>query len=666
MWRESIIFSIRRSAPVGVGDKLSTRHGIKGVVSRVLPDDEMPVVDGLHADIAFSPLGVVRRGAMGQLREAVATDQGDVPRSGRVFVMRQRQDADAPERCRVRGPERDGPHAASGRGQRYGEMELWALMAHGAQDVARELLSVKRSTARWMDWEAKIAPGDHRELATRALNRYLSIAGIQYSNGQLTGARTPPESACVDIRSSLAKGGDVRDLLEDPDRFADRSGLLVLSLGRTVKVRIRKPDVSFEVSLVPVLPPWLRPSSPSEPHRLTRAYRKLVDTLTFFPNDTGRLRRIVRACVRLALDERHGVGGFLRREVLGRRLTRSARAVIVPRPDLRIDQVAIPSRLAERLFAGLDDRQRSLVLLNRNPTLHRCGVLTLRPVVESRPEASAVIGLPLGILRATGADFDGDQATVVALETEAALTAAEGLLPGAHGLRADAFRPLRPAFPFAGELVDETDAEEDALLADDTSSQQEWCERHHAVLSARLANLGDGWNHPLVARALADAGNAALWNGLSEDEWRARAADEMNVIYRSVRRKGRFGGVLRRELYRRRYVDDERFWRTIQALQAVTERATQAALSTKTGEGTKPFSPSRYFGQPASGTATRLLQRLDPTLDARSLAEALGPSQEPVGMLAWMARPSLASLFQVLANPAPCDPRDPRISWFLA
>lgn len=664
MWRESITYKIRRAAPLGVGDKLSTRHGIKGVVSQVLQDGEMPIADGVRTDIVFSPLGIIRRGAMGQLREAGGADQGAVPRSGRIFVMRQRQDADSPERCRVRGPERDGALAVSGRGQRYGEMEFWALMAHGAPDIAMELLSAHRTTARWLDWEAKVASGDHRQLATRALNRYLSVGGIHYSKGQLITAPASHDDPCEDIRRSLAAGAQMRDLLEDPEGFAKRNGHVVLALGDAVKVRLKKADVTLEIDRIPILPPWLRPSSPSEPHKLTRAYKDLIETLTLFPSNTGRLRQTVRACVSLALDEKHGVGGFLRREVLGRRLTRSARAVIVPRPDLRIDQVAIPSRLAERLFAGLDASQRALVLINRNPTLHRRGVIALRPVVDSSAEASAVIGLPLGVLQALGADFDGDQATVVALETEPALAAAERLLPGSRELRSDTFRPRRPAFPFSGELVDDA-APEEVLRAEEAISQEEWCDRHHALLLDRLASLGDGWSHPLVIRALADEAIVSLWDGLDEEAWRTRAAAEMAVIYRSVRRKGRFGGVLRRELYKRRYVGDDQFWRAVDATQAVTERATQAALSTKTGEGAKPFAPSRYFGHPVSDASVKLLQRLDPTLDAHSVGDALGESQAPSGFLAWMASPEPVELFKALASPTLCNPRDPRISWFL-
>lgn len=236
-------------------------------------------------------------------------------------------------------------------------------------------------------------------------------------------------------------------------------------------------------------------------------------------------------------------------------------------------------------------------------------------------------------------------------------------------MRIDPFRPSTPAFPLAGELAESReDCDEAVIAANETSSQEEWCETHHALLQARLAKLGDGWEHPLVAAALADAGNAALWCGLSDEAWRARAVEEMDVIYRSVRRKGRFGGVLRREIYRRTYQNDALFWQAVQALQAVTERATQAALSTKTGKGTKPFPPGRYFREPGLSAAQKMLRQLDPTLDAQSVGKVVGPSQESAGMLAWMARPSMWTLLELLRAEAGdvTDCRnDPRVSWFL-
>ncbi|MBM3676882.1 MAG: hypothetical protein FJW96_03220, partial [Actinobacteria bacterium] len=405
---------------------------------------------------------------MGQFREAASSAAAtELPRAGAIFVMRQPQDADAPERCRARGPERRA-HKQTHHGQRYGEMEFWALMAHGAEKIAAELLSLQRSTASWVDWETRIDPGEHRKLATRALNRYLAVAGLKIVDGRLAAGKQP--TGVFDIEPKWSGHGDARDKLEDAEYFCERGGLGRLDLGRKVRVALggEGDGSALEIDHIFVIPPWLRPASPDGPHPLSRAYWRLMAKLAWFRAKPDEIDRAVGQCVRLVLDEDKGAGGFLRREVLGRRLTRSARAVIVPRPDLHIDQIAIPDWMAARLFEGLPDANRRLVLVNRNPTLHRRGLLALRPVIDPS-NSSHVFGVPLGILRALGADFDGDQMNVVVLETDAALTEAEQLLPGAAGLRSDPFRRGKPAFPLCGELADA--AAEEALAGDGASTQ---------------------------------------------------------------------------------------------------------------------------------------------------------------------------------------------------
>ena len=55
---------------IGLGDKLTNRHGAKGVVTQILPDDQMPVIpDGRHVDVCLNPLGVISRMNVGQLME---------------------------------------------------------------------------------------------------------------------------------------------------------------------------------------------------------------------------------------------------------------------------------------------------------------------------------------------------------------------------------------------------------------------------------------------------------------------------------------------------------------------------------------------------------------------------------------------------------------------
>ncbi|MDP3939523.1 MAG: hypothetical protein Q8R92_15495 [Deltaproteobacteria bacterium] len=698
-WREMITFEIERSAPVRVGDKLSTRHGIKGVVSRILPDGEMPPADEHSAEIVLSPLSIVRRGAMGQLREAVSPGATDLPRAGTIFVMRQPQDADLPERCRVRGPERMGNEHLH-HGQRYGEMEFWGLMAHGAAAIAKELLSVERSTAPWLAWEERIKPGGHHKLATRALNRFLAVAGVQIQGGCFVANREPPGVFKIEPKWKLR--GDPREKLEDAKYFYENGGLGELPLGRRVRAALDEdwpipPDFEersvtqalggkvrivlekrmnggderliprfIELDQIYILPPWLRPSSPSERHELTQAYWRLMTKLAWPWSKQDEIDQAVGKCIRLMFQDRQGAGGFLRREILGRRLTRSARAVIVPRPDLRIDQVAIPPWMADQLFEGLPDTNRSLVLVNRNPTLHRQGLLALRPVVDPSNEPH-VFGLSLGILRALNADFDGDQASVVALETEAALAEAERLLPGAAELRSDPFRSGQPAFPFAGELADPSN--EKALARNASLAQEDWCEKNRELQNARLQSLGDGWQLPLIKDAIAK--NIELWQGMNDDDWRTFAAQEMEKVFRGVRRKGQLGGVLRREVYRRSYTDDDSFGRSVQALQAVTERMTQTALSVKSGAGPTTFNARRYFDDPAGAKAMLaiLSERMEESLDADLLADSLGAPNDPNGLLAWMAKPNLHTLLELavgnLHDPAAQPEADPRMAWFL-
>lgn len=666
-WREMITFEIERTSRVQVGDKLSTRHGIKGVVSRILPDAEMPPTPDGPAEIVLSPLGIVRRGAMGQLREASKPDATVHPRAGTIFVMRQPQDAALPERCRVRGAERRGMHLHNG--QRYGEMEQWALMAHGAAAIAKELLSARRSIAPWMEWEAKLGSGEYRTLATRALNRYLAIANVQIHAGNFVVDKEP--LGVFEIAAKWSGRGDPRDQLDDAKYFCSRGGLGKLALGRKVRVVVGDHDDRnapvLELDHVYILPPWLRPSSAFQRNELTRAYWMLMTRLAWFQSKPSAIEDAVRKVVMLTLDARKGAGGFLRREVLGRRLTRSARAVIVPRPDLRIDQIAIPAWMAKELFEDLSDAARQLVLVNRNPTLHRRGLLALRPLIDP-PGGPQVFGLPLGILQVLGADFDGDQATVVALETEAALREAERLLPGSEGLRLDKFRPLRPMFPFAGELADRP--QELARVAG-ASTQEAWCEAHAALQRDRLSQLGDGWSHPLVRAAI--EGGEKLWRGIATDvEWRKLAVDDMETVLRGVRRKGELGGVLRRQLYRRTFDGDQTsFARVVQALQSVTETMTQTALSVKSGPGATEFDADGYFEAPLDRTELLAAldlsaRRADCPLDANVIGTLLAASREPRGLLAWMARPDAATLHAQRSVSDSADSDDPRVSWFLA
>ncbi|MCC6577229.1 MAG: DNA-directed RNA polymerase subunit beta [Flavobacteriales bacterium] len=181
---------------LAIGDKMAGRHGNTGIVARIVRDADMPYLeDGTPVDIVLNPLGVPSRMNLGQIYETVLgwaglklgrkyatpifdgatldeihaqTDEAGVPRFGRTYLhdggtgMRFDQPAtvgviymiklahmvDDKMHARSIGPyslitqQPLGGKAQFG-GQRFGEMEVWALEAFGASNILQEILTVK-------------------------------------------------------------------------------------------------------------------------------------------------------------------------------------------------------------------------------------------------------------------------------------------------------------------------------------------------------------------------------------------------------------------------------------------------------------------------------------------------------------------------------------------
>jgi len=181
---------------ISVGDKMSGRHGNKGVVSRILPKEDMPfMADGTPIDVLLSPMGVPSRMNLGQLFEIhlgmaakalgykVATpsfngvpdqvisdelEKAGFDRDGRVqlydgltgepfeertsvgimHMLKLHHMVDDKIHARSTGPytmvtqQPLGGKAQNG-GQRFGEMEVWALEAYGAATTLQEMLTIK-------------------------------------------------------------------------------------------------------------------------------------------------------------------------------------------------------------------------------------------------------------------------------------------------------------------------------------------------------------------------------------------------------------------------------------------------------------------------------------------------------------------------------------------
>ena len=210
---KSIRILVAEKRKITVGDKISGRHGNKGVISRVLPVEDMPFLsDGTHLDIVLNPLGVPSRMNIGQVLEvhlgmAMSKYQGGThiatpvfdgaseeeikdyletvgfQRSGKVdlydgrtgdkfdnpvtvgvmYILKLHHLVEDKMHARAIGPyslvtqQPLGGKAQFG-GQRLGEMEVWALEAYGASNILQEMLTVKSDdiTGRTKTYEAII------------------------------------------------------------------------------------------------------------------------------------------------------------------------------------------------------------------------------------------------------------------------------------------------------------------------------------------------------------------------------------------------------------------------------------------------------------------------------------------------------------------------------
>ncbi|NVO10993.1 MAG: DNA-directed RNA polymerase subunit beta [Bacteroidales bacterium] len=187
---------IAKKRKVKVGDKMAGRHGNKGIVAKIVRDEDMPyLADGTTVDIVLNPLGVPSRMNLGQIYETVLgwagkelgvkfsthifdgaslddiceyTDKAGIPRFGKtylydggtgerfdqpatvgmIYMLKLGHMVDDKMHARSIGPyslitqQPLGGKAQFG-GQRFGEMEVWALEAFGASHILQEILTIK-------------------------------------------------------------------------------------------------------------------------------------------------------------------------------------------------------------------------------------------------------------------------------------------------------------------------------------------------------------------------------------------------------------------------------------------------------------------------------------------------------------------------------------------
>ena len=636
-----------------IGDKLTGRHGNKGVATAILPVAEMPyfMVAGelRRVEVILSPVGIVSRMNLGQLLETHfgwLLHEGFFAESevGRGFLQRDfdqlqellRQsglpdgktdlyvkegDAEISLGPTVVGYQylsklnhlaRDKFHARPGGkrenyaqvtqqpvkgkrlggGQRLGEMEVWALLGHGAYKILKEMLLAKSddlmgrkiledcleddsqtllgqallsnlrgkatnasetvlpsaydgwpetlrvlqyylrgmcldlvignrqgkraksseeadnvslqiaSAEEIIKWSNENEQGIESESARNAQVKHLadldeddifgSGSGNRYEMGYIKLAAELPHPLIADedfrfVRQEEHRWVDpVLPQNERPPRFKSISDWMEYFSESLKKARTTKAGIS----LVPVIPRGYRPDPEDDSHHLTKLYRELIlanrnleiaqQNLNASESDRlWKLYRLNAAVKRLFLDGKkyptvvysiiehlEGRHGLLRRFLLGKRQDFSGRAVIVPDPNLQIDECGIPLDMATTLFRGpiskalrangeLDvkrfftsaqqgDKSKRkrirkiierfvkdhelLVLLNRQPTLHRYNLLAFKPRIRE----DWVIGIPPLVCAGFNADFDGDTIALHVPLTKEGQADAKALLPTNH------------------------------------------------------------------------------------------------------------------------------------------------------------------------------------------------------------------------------------------
>jgi len=457
-----------------VGDKLSNRHGAKGVVGAVLRDEEMPhLPDGRAVDLIFDPMGAYSRLNFGQILEAtlglVAQARGEpvvmppfqrtspeelhvllreaaLPESGQFTLRDGKEGAELDEpttvgyvywyrlvheaRSKIHAfaPKWQQPGGYRG-GQRIGRMEIAALRAVGAYENILEALSTRARGAEeaiaWANPDKSRVPED--------TDWFLERVGSGFIDEQAE----PPSPAFLRVQRALAVAGIQMEFAGGKVRlrWAEREGV---SLAEPVEHPWR-PDVRVTHIGAPDkhTDAYLRAVAAGAPlaadlatlvaeayARAVAANERLADALQSGAPEAARtaLRKAVADLLDTLREDCH--------VSFGERSQFTGRSVLAPGYDLRIDQIGLPEDIAYPLFAPLiadrigwawvhdrhDRSKRHIDELMRESVVivNRAPTWEATAITAFSPvmvPGRAILLHPL-CCRMFNADFDGDQAAV--------------------------------------------------------------------------------------------------------------------------------------------------------------------------------------------------------------------------------------------------------------
>jgi hypothetical protein len=483
---ESAARRFRNETPMEPGDKISNRHGQKGVVSRIVPDDQMPcLADGTPVELVVNFLGCQTRMNFGQIREAI---MGRIARvEGRVAVVPPFEAPDETslrERLRLAGlPESGMETLTDGRtGPPLDRPSTvgWIYWGRTVHQARLKLMVTVSPPARMPGAASAAGAGAARTNTSLSEIRFvgqrwgeLEMAALREAGAfeNIREACTTRSAGCPDVatlssrltRGPVEQAGPPRPGFAEIQRRLEAVGIRAELTNGQLSFRCHEPrEAALELAR-PVLHPWFRTEMTKIGHLEDQpAWSEVVEC-------NERVRRMGEGKAPAGLNRR--VQGQLEQAVeelvecaiapeqmrFGERCAFTGRAVGAPGgPELRLDQVGLPADIAWELYAPLLRRTikdeeairarttearelldalmaRSWVIINRAPTLWATCMTAFHPVRES----SMVIRLHPLVARSLNADFDGDQLAVTLPVTESTQREAGEKLSVAGHLRRD-------------------------------------------------------------------------------------------------------------------------------------------------------------------------------------------------------------------------------------
>jgi len=446
---ESAAKRLNTPHPAEAGDKISNRHGIKGVISRVLPDDAMPhLADGTPVELLYSFMGIPGRLNFGPIREAL---WGRIAKSEGSPVI-------TPP---FKSPGEDELHKRMVKANIH-ENGMEVLKLKDTESEKGENMG-SASTVGWVYWGKTVhlaknklmggavaplsgaqAHGLQRqaELEYRAMRDAAAFENI-LETYNLRAARRETNQADAGLFSQIL-GGEVQQASQESPQFEalkDRlaaAGICAVLENGSLKFEFVPSQGEKQILAKPMRHPWLWEHQITEVGRIDglQEYTALVDSnkrLSQMLESSAPKSLIQNACDQLQVHIDAYFTALITPKDLRfqSRVQFSGRALLAPGPEFELDEIGLAEELAWRLFEpqiiralgskdavrsrrpeavqALDEAMsRSWIIINRAPSLTPTAILAFHPV-----------RIPDNVLRINpllcpwlNADFDGDQAAI--------------------------------------------------------------------------------------------------------------------------------------------------------------------------------------------------------------------------------------------------------------